>query len=243
MRRFFIDPAKVNGLTGIISGAEARHIHLVLRLTKGCMIELFDGRGNIYQAVIQASNRLEISVKLLNKKIFVDNGTEVHLGLALLKGKKMDFLIQKATELGIKTIRPFISAHCAGRNAPTRNRRWDKIVLEACKQSGRPLPLICHPVDEFSNIIRQGVDCDHKIIFWEKEKKNCLAPQMTKHKSIFFLVGPEGGFSLEEIEKARSHGFQTVTLGQRILRAETAAFCAMSIIQFLNKNLDCEDNI
>jgi 16S rRNA (uracil1498-N3)-methyltransferase len=233
MRRFFIDPAGISGSTGIISGPEARHISLVLRLGTGQRVELFDGKGNIYQAIIQGVNKDKISVKIIAKKIFIDNGPQIYLGQALLKGKKMDLLIQKATELGIHAIHPFVSCYCAKRSSVSRNKRWDKISLEACKQCGRPLPPDCRPVQEFSKIISNASNCSEKIIFWEKETKNRLTPQIAKHESIFFLVGPEGGFSSEEIDEARNHGFQTVTLGPRTLRAETAALCAMSIIQFL----------
>lgn len=239
MRRFFVDPTDITGPGAVISGSEARHIRLVLRLAPGREIELFDGRGNIYRAMIRKLDKNKIAVTINDKKKFIDNGPQVHLGQALLKGKKMDFLVQKATELGIHTVHPFISEHCARRTSASRNERWRKISLEACKQSGRPLPLECRPVQEFSTIIRQSTNFKCNIIFWEQEKKNILGNLLPNPESIFFLVGPEGGFSDGEIVEAHNHGFQSITLGKRILRAETAAFCAMSIIQYLNGNLNC----
>ena len=238
MRRFFIDPAEITGNKAVISGTEARHARLVLRLNVGLEIELLDGRGAVYRAVIREISKEKITSEIINQKNITDNGPQIHFGQALLKGKKMDFLIQKATELGIHTIHPFTSAHCANLNTASRRERWNKISLEACKQCGRPRPPDCRSVREFSQIIRQDTDCKRKIIFWEKERQNSLASQISGDESILFLTGPEGGFSAGEISEAREHGFQTVTLGRRILRAETAAFCAMSIIQYLSGNLD-----
>ena len=238
MRHFFVDPTDITGTGAVISGSEARHIRLVLRLDPGQGIKLFDGMGNIYRAIIRNLDKAKITVSITDKKKFIDNGPQVHLGQALLKGKKMDFLVQKATELGIHTVHPFTSEHCAKRTSASRNERWKKISLEACKQSGRPLPLNCRPVQKFSNIIRQSTNFKCNIIFWEQEKKNILGNLPPTPDSILFLIGPEGGFSYKEVMEAHNHGFQPITFGKRILRAETAAFCAMSIIQYINGNLD-----
>ncbi len=238
MRRFFVDPADITDNNAVLYGPEARHLRLVLRLAAGRIIELFDGRGNIYRAAIQEIGKNQITVQIREKKIFIEQGPKIHFGQALLKGQKMDFLVQKATELGIHAIHPFTSEHCVRQGHLTRNERWGKISLEACKQCGRPLPPDCCPVTDFKKIVEQAEGHDCKLIFWEKEMGNNLGRHVPRSKSIFFLIGPEGGFSPDEIRIAQDHGFHPVTLGPRVLRAETAAFCAMSVIQFLSGHLN-----
>ncbi len=236
MRRFYINPGNINETRAILTGPESHHLRVVLRLEAGEKIELFDGTGAIYQAVIRDIDKKEVLLQTISKQMAEECGPSVHFAQALLKGKKMDFLIQKATELGIEAIHPFTSLHCAVQPSYDKTKRWEKISIEACKQCGRPKPLSCYPVCDLSQVLKKGKSHDTKLIFWEKEKAALDLVLQTSVQSIFMLIGPEGGFSDGEVESALRQNFQPVSLGRRILRAETAAFCAMSIVQYLLGN-------
>lgn len=240
MHRFFIDPSQLTASTATITGEEARHLSLVLRLKAGAEIALFDGAGTIHQARLEHLGRDKVVATILSSRSVAPTPPFVHLGQALLKGKKMELVIQKATELGIHGIHPFTSEFCTVKHATAaKDPRWDRIVSEACKQSGRPLPPRCETVTDFRSILAQAAAFDTKIILWEKEESRPLsfANPATIH-SVLLLVGSEGGFTDGEVAAAIAAGFTPVTLGQQILRAETAAISVMAISQFLLGNLD-----
>lgn len=246
MHRFFIDQSAITGATATITGQEAHHLSMVLRLSAGDKICLFDGTGTIYTAKITkiSKNHIETSITATEKPPPA-NRLAVHLGQALLKGKKMDLLVQKAAELGIDTVRPYTSENCTVKNlSENKESRWNRIVLEACKQCGRPTPPICYPVTDFDSLLATGSDFDLKLIFWEKEDsrslKNIFTDPPVNIRSVLFLVGPEGGFSKSEISKAISAGYRPVSFGKRTLRAETASIAAMAILQYLLGNLAVE---
>ena len=238
MRRFYIDPENIDETSAILTGSEAHHLCVVLRLGTGEKIELFDGTGAIYKAVVRDVGKKEVLLQTISKKMPAECGPAVHFAQALLKGKKMDFLIQKATELGINAIHPFTSQHCAAQPSHDKSKRWEKISLEACKQSGRPKPLACYPACDLSQVLTRSNPHKTKIIFWERAKERLDRVLITPVQSVFVLIGPEGGFSDDEVDSALRQNFQPVSLGKRILRAETAAFCAMSIVQYLLGNLN-----
>jgi 16S rRNA (uracil1498-N3)-methyltransferase len=249
MHRFFIDPADLSGTTAVLTDEEARHLVTVLRLGVGTPIQLFDGSGRTYDARIAkiAKTRVEATILSINEGAPPDRPA-LHLGLALLKGKKMDFIIQKATELGVLGLHPFVGEYCvAGHIAADREERrlarWQKIVHEACKQCNQPLPPTLYPIVEFETLLAEAAsgDYDRKLIFWEQETDQEL-PKIFKVPegpcNVMVLIGPEGGFSPQEVAAAQAAGFQPVTLGKRILRAETAALAAIAILQHLLGNLE-----
>lgn len=249
MHRFFIDPADLSGTTAVLADEEARHLVTVLRLGVGTLIQLFDGSGRTYDARIVkiTKTRVEATILSMNEAAPPDKAA-LHLGLALLKGKKMDFIIQKATELGVVGLHPFVGEFCvAGHIATSREERrlarWQKIVREACKQCNRPLPPALYPVVEFETLVAEAAssDYDQKLIFWEQETGQGLPGMVTVPEdpcNVMVLIGPEGGFSNKEVIMAQAAGFQPVTLGKRILRAETAALAAIAILQHLLGNLE-----
>lgn len=241
MHQFFITPDAVCGETALIAGAEARHLQTVLRLTEGERVRLFDGSGHIHEAVITRLGRGEVETQIVATAKAAPSPVSVHIGQALLKGKKMDFLVQKATELGIETLAPFLAARCDVRNRnPERGLRWQRIVLESCKQCGRPVPMACRPEVSFAEVLAGG-DFDLRLIFWEQERQRSLGTvfaEMGPLHAVKALIGPEGGFSEEEVQQATAAGFIPVSLGWRILRAETASLAAMAILQHRLGNLD-----
>lgn len=255
MRRFFVSPPSLSGATALISGPEAHHLIHVLRLGIGDTIELYDGSGSVYEARIAQleSGLARATILAVAKESEGAMSPELHLGQALLKGKNMDAVVQQATELGVASLQPFVSKYCVSRQMPAdrerrRQERWARIALGACKQCGRPAPPSCLPVVSFSDLLAgANAGYDAKLIFWEAESAGPLdevwdkvagtAAQEYVRRRVLVLIGPEGGFSEEEVRQARAAGFQAVTLGRRVLRAETASLAVVAIIQHLLGNL------
>ncbi|MBW2328245.1 MAG: 16S rRNA (uracil(1498)-N(3))-methyltransferase [Deltaproteobacteria bacterium] len=238
MRRFFFDPIRETGDQILITGSEARHISTVLRMQPGMEVELFDGSGAIIQGEILQVSSQEALIHVRSRRTQHDSATPLTLALAMLKGKKMDFLIQKATELGVHTFIPLITRYCEKKvHGKQQLDRWQRIILEACKQCRRPIPMRikkplsieCLSLPENSNL----------IMGWEDEDSRPLSPALLRdNHPTLLLIGPEGGFHPDEVSRARDQGFCTVSLGPRILRAETAALAAVAIIQYLNNSLE-----
>jgi 16S rRNA (uracil1498-N3)-methyltransferase len=239
MPRFYIpNPHIQNGLLKI-EGDEVKHIRKVLRLKAGDAILVFDGLGKEFEGTIIEEERSSVMVKI--QHIFSsrgDSSLEVTLAQSLLKGEKMDYLIQKATELGVKEIIPFFSS----RSVPLleksrglkRHHRWEKIAIEASKQCGRVVVPKVESLQDYSDVLRSASPDSLRLILWEKggiKLKEALERSREKTK-IFFVIGPEGGFSQDEVDQAKRAGFVAVTLGRRVLRAETASLSFLSILQY-----------
>jgi 16S rRNA (uracil1498-N3)-methyltransferase len=249
MRRFFIDPENITGSTAVLNGPEARHISTVLRLSTGTAIVLFDGSGSYYEAVLSRISPSRVETKIVAITPHIETGEDahpaLHLGIGLPKGKKMDLIIQKITELGVTSLYPFHSRYCTSqKHTEGRIPRWQKIALEACKQCNRPKPLNINPAQDLNKLLSKDEEKVHdlKLIFWEnkegqKSLREIFAP-LEKIKSVMAIIGPEGGFSTDEVEQAVNSGFAPVTMGSRILRVETAAITAVSILQHELGNLE-----
>lgn len=248
MRRFFIAPENITGSTAILIGPEARHISTVLRLSTGITIILFDGSGSYYEAVLTKISPSKVESKIVSITPYIETAEDfhpaLHLAIGLLKGKKMDFIIQKITELGVAGLHPFRSRFCIAQgHALGRLSRWQKIALEACKQCNRPKPPEINLTKDFKELLSVTGKDDHdlKLIFWEdkegqKPLREIFAP-LKKINSVMILIGPEGGFNTDEVRQAVDAGYEPVTLGSRILRVETAAIAAVSIVQHELGNL------
>lgn len=238
MRRFFVDPLSITAETAYLSKTESQHIAAVLRLKSGDTVELFDGTGKVYHGKLQKISSAQVTVQLLSNRLEERNGIPpLILCQGLLKGKKMDFLIQKATELGIQTFQPLVTRYSENRGNPVRqNERWQRIMLEACKQSKRTIPMKIQAVASFDRI--DLGPCATRLFLWEDEQHQAIKPTLLKREgAVCLLVGPEGGFHPDEVILAREKGFQTVTLGRRTLRAETASLAAVTIVQYLLEGL------
>lgn len=238
MRRFFFDPNQETGDRILLIGSEARHITTVLRMQPGTEVELFNGRGTIIRGeVLQVTSR-EVIIHVRSRRTQHESATPLTLAQAMLKGKKMDFLIQKATELGIHTFIPLITRYCEKRvHGKQQLDRWQRIMFEACKQCRRPIPM---QIKEPVSIERLPLSQNSNLIMpWEDEDSRPISPALLHdNQPTLLLIGPEGGFHPNEVSLARNLSFCTVSLGPRILRAETAALAATSIIQYLNHNLE-----
>jgi 16S rRNA (uracil1498-N3)-methyltransferase len=222
-----------------IEGDEVKHIRKVLRLKAGDEILVFDGSGKEFEGAIVEERRSSVMVKV--RGIFSskgDSSLEVTLAQSLLKGEKMDYLIQKATELGVNEIIPFFSARSVPvlekSRRPNRHHRWEKIAVEASKQCGRGVVPKIESLQDYSSMLRAAPTDHLRLILWEGDglKLKEVLERSGEKTKIFFVIGPEGGFSPDEVDKAKRAGFVAVTLGKRILRAETASLCLLSILQY-----------
>ncbi|MCI5150483.1 MAG: 16S rRNA (uracil(1498)-N(3))-methyltransferase [Candidatus Electrothrix sp. MAN1_4] len=232
MRRFFYDPSIQETEEQIlIIGSEAHHIKNVLRMQIGECAELFDGKGAVISGEITLIRSKEVVFQVVSRINVRDTGVPLTLAQAILKGKKMDLVVQKATELGVHTFFPVITSYCENSGkAVSQLKRWHRIMLEACKQCRRPIPMqICAP------IALNELPCSeirHKIMPWEKETDTSLPSLgLDNSQSMLLLIGPEGGFHPDEVAYAEELGFITVSLGPHILRAETAALVAVVLAQ------------
>ncbi len=241
MPKFFITSENLFVDQAIITGNDVHHIKSVLRKKPGEKITITSQNNICYQAQIKAITSSEIHLHYLEK--LPDTFCLKHqviLAQAIPKHSKMDFILQKTTELGIKEIIPLITQRSFVKSnnliSPTRMQRWQKICQEAAKQCGRNSIPKLHPPIEFSTFCRQKNDNSLPLLFWEKSKnhlKSIIKEQpKKKDTTIILLIGPEGSFSQEEINLALENKFIPVCCLPWILRSETAALYALSIIQY-----------
>jgi len=218
-----------------------RYVKSVLRMNKGDQLILFDGTGWQYETVIKQFFSDGITVEVLKKDKMPDKVVNITVYQALPKANKMDFIIQKATELGADRIVPFQSARSVPRltadKARFRISRWRNIATEAARQCGRvDIPEVSN-ILSYEEVIASDETEKLKLIFWEEESARGIKQVLRDEKyngvkSIVAVVGPEGGFSKEEVDVAVEKGFISVSLGRNILKVETAALAILSIIQY-----------
>jgi len=230
-RRFHAPPTAFTQTTVTLTADEARHLRDVLRLKSGDEVYVFDGRGREFRCSVSNTKRdsaeLQIDAEVDPAK--PESQLQLNLCVALLKGEKFDLVVQKATELGVTTVTPLITRYADihlrdQSDATKRVARWQRIALEAAKQSGRAfVPEISLPV-AFETAL-EGVG----VMFSERGGEPF--ENLTGARAMTALVGSEGGWADEEIEAARARNFHVVTLGGRILRAETAAIAVTVLMQ------------
>jgi len=244
MRRFFLDQQPTSDGRLTITGPEVHHLKNVLRLKVGARVLFFDGRGGECEAELEQLGSHEITARIISCRQEDAERCRVSLAQGLLTGQKMDLVVQKATELGLSTIIPFTSRYCATREASANKiQRWQRIAREACKQCQRTREPEILPVTTWTECLAKADEHDLTVVFWEKETTHTLEDLRTligqrPPASLLFLIGSEGGLADEEIAQAREKNAQIITLGKRILRAETASIAAATLVQYLVGNLN-----
>jgi 16S rRNA (uracil1498-N3)-methyltransferase len=242
MRHFYIEPAMAENPAVTLTGAEVHHLRDVLRLNPGDHLKLFDGTGYEYDAVIQALSASTAELVITGKRrITAESTLRLVIAQAFLKGKKLDKILPSLCELGMSQWIPFFSQRSVPcpdkKRLAGRLERWEKIARESFKQCRRSvLPKITAPL-AFDEMLKLGQNHELKYIFWEGQssghsQKGLAAPRLVTN-GIMMVLGPEGGFSRQEIEKAGCYGFESIGLGPRILRAETAAVAVCTLAQYL----------
>src|ERR1044071_3101943 len=241
MARFFLPREKFRGDRAVIDGQELTHLGRVLRLHTGDAVTLFDYSGREHDAVIDFLTESRGELRILRSyESGRDPALPITLAVGLTKGEKLDFVVEKATELGVGAVMPFSSAYSVPKldseKIGKRTERWRKIAVSAAKQCGRARVPEILPVCDFRELIDQSRTETLKIIFWEKETERSLQQIFAVPpypKALLLAVGPEGGFAAAEAEAAASKDFLSVQIGRRILRAETAALAALALAQHL----------
>jgi len=222
-----------------IQGPDAHHISRVLRLETGDQIIVVspDGDAGIGKITNIALDTVEL---VLEERIEEDKEAPVNVYLAqgLPKSDKMDYIVQKAVELGIKGIYPMEAKHCVVQydhaKKQSRQGRWQKIATEAAKQCGRTIIPTVEPIAPLS-VILENVTADTVVLMlYEGQTSQGIKQALVEHKAknYLLLVGPEGGFSTNEVELCSDHGAHIVTMGPRILRTETAALAGVSLVMY-----------
>lgn len=234
MHRIFLPDRPVSGRISI-TGEKAVYISIVLRLVPGDMLIIHDGEGTVCRSRILNSTKREV-VAVVEEQLPPIPESPVHIRLfqGLLKGEKMDLVIQKTVELGVSEIVPVVTERSQVRQT-RKLERWRKIAEEAARQSGRAVIPSVHEVVDLGGFMRcRGSHERLGITFWEERGEGLrnMLKGMQGVMNVDLFTGPEGGLSRAEVESASEAGFLTATLGRRILRAETAAMAAVSVIQY-----------
>lgn len=212
----------------------AHHLTRVLRFQSGAAITLFNGDGSDYAATLTAVGKRTVEVEIVSA---AENSTEsplaIHLGIAISRGERMDFVMQKATELGVAAITPLLServeVRLSGERAVKKRQHWQGVIVAACEQSGRArLPQLhpLMPLHEWAG----SVVAERRLVLHHRSAR--ALDTSTGAASAALLIGPEGGLSELEIDAAERAGFSALRLGPRVLRTETAPLAAIALLQF-----------
>jgi 16S rRNA (uracil1498-N3)-methyltransferase len=217
----------------VLETESSRHIARALRLTTGDRLTLFDGRGGEYPGEITALDKKHVQVMTgdhLQQEC--ESSLNLHLAIAVSRGDRMDWIMQKSTELGVSSITPLLTEHTgvklAGYRAEKKIQHWKKVAISACEQCGRNRVPVIHPLQQVQSWLSATI-AERKFVLHHR-----AAPIGHPEKipaSVALLIGPEGGLSASEIEAAEQSGYHSLQLGPRVLRTETAPLAAIAVLQ------------
>ena len=235
MPRFYLPTDLAPNTTFRLPENIVRHIH-VLRLNTGDSITLFNGTGNDFDATLQAIGKRHAECHIhAQRQPENESPLAITLVQAISSGERMDFTLQKSVELGVHAIQPIISERCvvrlSGERAEKRVQRWQDIVIAACEQSGRSMVPPVLPIVSFTDYLRQMPPELHLMM--SLRRATTLRGIAPAPQTLRLMIGPEGGWTPAEEQAALDAGVQTITLGKRVLRTETAAMAAMAAMQVL----------
>ncbi len=233
MPRFYLPTDLAPNTTFRLPENIVRHIH-VLRLNAGDAITLFNGTGNDFDATLQEIGKRHAQCHITAQRQ-PENESRLQITLiqAISSGERMDFTLQKSVELGVRAICPIISERCvvrlSGERADKRVQRWQDIAIAACEQSGRSIVPTVLPIVSFSDYLRQMPPELHLMM--SLRRATTLRDIAPAPQSLRLMIGPEGGWTPAEEQAALDAGVQTITLGKRVLRTETASLAALAAMQ------------
>ena len=236
MPRIYTPQALNTGLEIILEEQSSHHLAKVLRAKIGDELQLFNGDGLNWQSRITNIDKKHVRVTMLGSESnHSESPLKTHLAIAVSKGDRMDFVMQKATELGINAITPLLSERTEvklnAERLEKKQQHWQQICIAACEQSGRSCIPTLHPLQHLRQwlVTLPSAENDSLKLLLHPHQNSTPLPQ--KLQSVMLLIGPEGGFSEEEAQQALLAEFQPWQLGKRILRTETAPLAALSIVQ------------
>lgn len=241
MPRFFVAEQPENGVL-TLRGDNAHHAGRVLRLHPGESVTLCDGKGTDFDCTIETVEKDAVVCRVQDSHpAETEPRQQLTLFMALPKSDKMDFIVQKAVELGVREIVPYLSKNCVSRPDKTEKKveRWQKIALEAAKQCGRGYLPAVHAVVSFEQAAEQAAQSQTALFFYENEQQTGLHDALSDGvgETVSLLIGPEGGFAPEEAAFAVQSGLTSVSLGTRILRCETAPVAALAAVLYAGGNM------
>lgn len=212
----------------------ANHLVKVLRMKEGDAVRLFDGSGDFYPARLIQTSKKSVSVATQAKETgHSESKLKTHVGQVMSRGDRMDYAIQKSTEMGVNVITPLTSERCEVKlnkeRAEKRLKHWQQVAISAAEQCGRATVPLIQPVSSLESWMagREGLS----LVLHHRDTQQLTS--LEQPEQVNLLIGPEGGLSQEEIEQAKAKGFIATTFGPRVLRTETAPVTALSIVQWL----------
>ena len=235
MPRFYLPAPLAPHTTFSLPENIVRHIH-VLRLNTGDSITLFNGTGNDFDATLQAIGKRHAECHIhAQRQPENESPLAITLVQAISSGERMDFTLQKSVELGVRAIQPIISERCvvrlSGERAEKRVQRWQDIVIAACEQSGRSMMPTVLPIVSFSDYLCQMPPELHLMM--SLRRATTLRDIAPAPQTLRLMIGPEGGWTPAEEQATLEAGVQTITLGKRVLRTETASLAVLAAMQVL----------
>ncbi len=245
--RVYLNQALHSGAELTLDKAAAHYLVSVLRLRAGAALTVFNGSGGEYTALLQSATNKQATIRVESHSFGVQpSPVQLTLAIGLSRGERMDWVIQKAVELGVNTVIPLFTERCEvklkGERALKKQVHWQQIAISACEQSQRNDVPVIKPAQLFGEYLTTTVTpptsnvTDLRVILdprAEQSLGSTLLKQSVPTKTVVLLSGPEGGFSDGEIELAQQQGTLSVALGPRVLRTETAPLAAISIVQAL----------
>jgi len=239
MSRFYVNHKDVKGKYINIRGEEAHHLSNVMRIKEGDRVVLFDGEGKEYTSIIKTVKKSEVTAEIIKTdSVSQEEAVAITLAQAIPKKSKIDFIIEKATELGVDSVIPIYTKRTVVRldkeKKDSRQTRWGKIAVSASKQCGRTKVPKIYPVTEFDNIVERISDYDLALMACLSEDTRKIKEVIKdfKGKKILVFIGPEGDFTKEEMASAGLKGCEHISLGPRVLRVDTAALNILSILRY-----------
>lgn len=234
MPRIYTPQTLAAGIEIQLEPQASHHLSKVLRIAVGEEFKIFNGDGHEWQAKVKTISKKSVVLELLySEPDNRESPLHSHLAICVSKGDRMDFVMQKATELGVTEITPLLSQRTEVKLNSERWQKkqlhWQQICISACEQSGRNYLPVLNPIQQLDNWLGTENSTELKLLLHPHQASTGLAESA---HSVTLLIGPEGGFSEEEIHNAIRYGFQPWQLGHRILRTETAPLVALSILQF-----------
>jgi 16S rRNA (uracil1498-N3)-methyltransferase len=233
MGYFFIKERDIDGDTVTIKGKEFRHIREVLRAKKNDRLILITGNGTEYHTVITRAGMSSLSVRIVKTtRKSNEAGIFISIGIAPPKGKRMEWFVEKATELGVSEIIPVITNRSVVSPGEARVERWRRVAIAAVKQAERSVLPTIQQVQSYEEFLLASMVYPLRFIAYEKQREGIIEEAVEKKKpsKILALVGPEGGFEEWEVSEAKEQGFIPVTLGPTKLRTETAGIVVLTRI-------------
>jgi 16S rRNA (uracil1498-N3)-methyltransferase len=241
MRRFFVRPEDVHGPELRLRQDETVHLARALRLGPGTCIVAFDGLGHEYEATVERLGDAEVLCRIVRQReARAAHTLSIALGQGLPKADTFEWIIQKTTELGVAEIVPLLTdrvvPHMAARRIDAKVTRWQKLAREACKQCGRSAVPRLSPPTALETFCLTFSQVDLKLLLWERAGTRPLRPILEACgpiASAALIIGPEGGLTRAEVDRGESYGFCVVSLGERIMRTETASMAMVALLQYL----------